>query len=89
MKERSVIKISLLAIILAIVLSIIGFNLIKIKSAKMIAVNDNETRRAMTYNEVTDENSNIDNCEYVKFNSFFIRDLDGDGYAEKYDGTCN
>ena len=89
MKKKSVIKISLVAIILAIVLSIIGFNLIKIKSAKMIAVNDNETRRAMTYNEVTDENSNIDNCEYVKFNSFFIRDLDGDGYAEKYDGTCN
>ena len=73
MKKRSKILISLFAIIVIVILSIVGFNLIKIKKSKMIAVNDNETRRAMTYNEVTDENSNIDNCEYVKFNSFFIR----------------
>lgn len=89
MKRKSKILISLFAIILVIALSIIGFNIIKIKNQKMVAVNDNEKRRAMTYTEVTDDNANIDNCEYVKFNSFFIRDLDGDGYAEKYDGTCN
>lgn len=70
MKKRRKILISLFAIVLAIVLSIVGFNLIKTKNAKIIAVNDNETRRAMTYNEVTDDNGNIDNCEYVKFNSF-------------------
>ena len=48
-----------------------------------------EIARASSYNEVTDEDSNVSNCSYVKFNSFFTRDLDGDGYAEKYDGTCN
>jgi hypothetical protein len=50
---------------------------------------NSEIKRAASYNEITDSDYEVDNCEYVKFNAFFIRDLDGDGYAEKYDGTCN
>ena len=50
-------------------------------------ISPNEIKRAMSYNEIT--NGDIENCEYVKFSSFFTRDIDGDGYAEKYDGTCN
>ena len=42
----------------------------------------------MTYKRFTDEDSKIDNCDYVQFNAFFTRDLDGDGYAEKIAGTC-
>ncbi len=42
----------------------------------------------MTYNRFTDEDSKIDNCDYVQFNAFFTRDLDQDGYAEKIAGTC-
>ena len=33
--------------------------------------------------EETDDGSN------VKFSAFFAKDLDGDGYAEKYHGVCN
>lgn len=42
----------------------------------------------MTYKRFTDEDSKIDNCDYVQFNAFFTRDLDQDGYAEKIAGTC-
>ena len=42
----------------------------------------------MTYKRFTDEDSKIDNCDYVQFIAFFTRDLDQDGYAEKIAGTC-
>ena len=83
MKLRKKSLISICIIALTIVLSVICFYLTKTNNLKMVAVKDNETRRSMTYNEVNDDSANIDNCEYVKFNSFFIKDLDGDGYAEK------
>lgn len=43
----------------------------------------------LAYNRITDDDANISNCEYVKFSAFFTKDIDEDGYAEKYDGTCN
>lgn len=47
-----------------------------------------EDRRAMNYNLVTDDDAKIPGNDYVLFNAYFLRDLDNDGYAEKYDGTC-
>ena len=58
-----------------------------------------ENQRAMSYaqfvdgddkvyiegTEGTDSEQTVDN---VKFSAFFLRDLDGDGYAEKLKGTC-
>ena len=53
-----------------------------------------ELARAMTYEQFeegsddvysTDGETKVDN---VKFSAFFLRDLDGDGYAEKMKGTC-
>ena len=89
MRKRKKTLTILIAIIFIFAIDIIQPNLIKNKNSKRININNNEYRRAMTYNQVTESDSNIDNCEYVKFSSFFIRDLDNDGYAERYDGTCN
>lgn len=48
-----------------------------------------ENKRAANYTVITDSNSIIPNTQNnVKFSAFFTRDLDGDGKAEKYDGTC-
>lgn len=47
-----------------------------------------ENKRAANYNLITDEDSKIDQTDNVTFSSFFLRDLDGDGIAEKYSGTC-
>ena len=49
---------------------------------------DSELARAMTYDQFTDADSNIDGTDYVKFGAFFLRDINNDGYAEKIKGTC-
>ena len=88
-RKKSINKRKLIILIFAVlvVASIITFILKHKNSTK--TVYSSEFARASSYNEITDNDYNIDNCEYVKFSSFFIRDLDGDGYAEKYDGTVN
>ena len=48
---------------------------------------DPELARAMTYGEFTDDDVKTDS-EYVEFGAFYLRDLDGDGNAEKVKGTC-
>ena len=47
-----------------------------------------EDKRAMNYTLVTEDNAKVDGTENVLFNAYFLRDLDHDGYAEKYNGTC-
>lgn len=85
-KKRVLISAVAISILVAIVLGVFLLN--RNTSTTSYEVNS-EVKRASSYNEITDDDYKIDNCEYVRFNSFFIRDLDGDGYAEKYDGTCN
>ena len=72
------------------------------KINKENVVLDPELARAMTYEQfldgsnnvyATDENGNanenVENLvENVKFGAFFLRDINGDGYAEKLKGTC-
>ena len=40
------------------------------------------------YQEVQASDEKIDNTDYVTFDAFYLKDLDGDGYAEKIRGTC-
>ena len=47
-----------------------------------------ELLRAMTYEQFEDGDENVEGTDNVKFSAFFLRDLDGDGYAEKIKGTC-
>lgn len=48
-----------------------------------------EDKRAANYTIITDSSSIVKNTKNnVKFTAFFTRDLDNDGNAEKYDGTC-
>ena len=49
---------------------------------------DAETLRAMTYEELSEEDENVEGTDNVKFSAFFLRDINGDGYAEKIKGTC-
>ena len=44
---------------------------------------DPELARAMTYDQFEDGDENIEGTDNVKFSAFYLRDLDGDGYAEK------
>ena len=49
--------------------------------------NDSNVAKAMSYEEL-DENEYETQSEFVKFAAFYTKDLDNDGYAEKYKGTC-
>ena len=51
---------------------------------------DPELLRAMDYDVILPENQVAEaatNCEFVKFDAFFLRDIDGDGYAEQVRGS--
>ena len=75
-----------LLVILLIVSSIIT---IKQSIDKEVITNPNsELLRSMSYEQFVDGDENVEGTDNVKFSAFFLRDLDGDGYAEKLKGTC-
>ena len=86
-KKKLIISVSTITILLIALVTALLIS--SQKETKLSDVNELEAKRYLAYNEITDADAIISNCEYVQFNSFFIRDVDGDGYAEKYDGTCN
>ena len=47
-----------------------------------------ELARAMNYAQFEEGDDQVEGTDNVKFSAFFLRDLDGDGYAEKLKGTC-
>lgn len=87
-KKKKILKITSAVLIIAILVAVAIMSKFTSNKTSKVATEDNETRRAMTYNQITDADADIDNCEYVKFSSFFIRDLDR-RLCRKYDGTCN
>ena len=48
-----------------------------------------EIARSMEYEQVQDGDEDLEETNNVKFDAFFLRDLNGDGYAESIRGTCN
>lgn len=58
------------------------------KISKLNAM-DPELRRAITYEQFEEGSDNVEGTEDdIKFSAFFLRDINGDGYAEKIKGTC-
>ena len=80
-------KVSIFIIFTIIVLFIIGVLNYKDNKTNSIAANS-EMARTLTYAEAQDGDEDIKNTENVKFDAFFLQDLDGDGNAEKIRGTC-
>ena len=92
-------KVSLIAIILAIITVIIVAVFIQTKKEYNSNQISKENLRAKNYAEFVDGDEvvykdgtqgteNAEVIDNVKFSSFFLRDIDGDGYAEKLKGTC-
>ena len=78
-------------IAIALVATIIAIAIISSKgegTKKKSFTPDSELARAMTYDQFSDDDANIDGTDYVKFGAFFLRDINNDGYAEKIKGTC-
>ena len=83
-------KIKILIILFTIIalITTIVFVVLKKNTKTHLSSYDNELLRTMAYEQFVDGDENIDATDNVKFSSFFLRDLDGDGYAEKIKGTC-
>ncbi len=74
-----------IAIILLVVLLL---NMLFKNSQQINNTYNPELARAMEYQKVNDGDDGETGSEYVKFDAFFLRDLDNDGYADKIRGTC-
>ena len=84
--NKKVIGISVAILVFVITLVCVLFKVQSdLKASKM---NDFEHLRSMEYAVVTDDDIKVENCDNVTFSAFFTRDLDGDGYAERLNGTC-
>ena len=77
---------AIFAIAIALVAILIANKGEKIKERTIVA--GPELARAMTYDQFQDGDEDINGTDYVKFGAFFLRDVNGDGYAEKIKGTC-
>ena len=73
---------------IAAIIAIVLLNTKNNKLNKENQVYDPELARAMTYDQFEPGDDDIEGTDNVKFSAFFLRDLDGDGYAEKIKGTC-
>ena len=80
-KNKFIVFISIFIVLLFTLILNIGIHQKTIISSEM--------KKLQTYNQISDEDYNIDNCDFVKFNAYFARDINNDKIAEKLDGTCN
>ena len=76
------------AVILAVMAILMLFTYVTKKVKNRTANLDSELLRSKNYAQVTDEQSKVENTDFVKFSAFFTRDINGDGNAEKLLGTC-
>ena len=73
--------------LIVLIITAIGAIAVSRNRIKNITNLDSETARAMTYGEVQAGDEKTE-TPYVEFNSYFLRDLNNDGIAEKIKGTC-
>ena len=78
-----IIGILLYVVILIVLAALFLLSRREIKNSTKNLNLDPELARAMTYDQFEDGDENIEGTDNVKFSAFYLRDLDGDGYAEK------
>ena len=71
------------AMLLVLVIAIIAV----IQSTKNKTVISPELAKAMTYDQVEEGDEAVEGTDNVKFDAFFLRDINQDGYAESIRGT--
>ena len=66
-----------LFVVIGFIVGVVTLNLNRMKEPI-----DPEIARSMTYDQVQDGDEDVSGTNYVKFEAFFLRDLNGDGNAE-------
>ena len=80
-------KLSTIIIVLMLIVLAVATKLTYKKQNRLYNL-DTELLRAINYEQLTEQDQNIEGTDNVKFSAFFLRDVDGDGYADKIKGTC-
>ena len=83
-KGKRILILSIITSIIVLLASIFTITKVNNKTKNI----DAEILHSMNYVQITDEDSKVENTDFVKFSAFFTRDLDGDEKAEKLLGTC-
>ena len=87
--KRKIISIAIFAVVvIAIIIASVINQSNEQSSRRKKIIADGELARAMTYDQFVDGDEAVDGTDNVKFSAFFLRDINGDGYAEKIKGTC-
>ncbi|MCI8655334.1 MAG: hypothetical protein HFJ48_05650, partial [Clostridia bacterium] len=87
-KERKVIiGIALVLMMISLIATIVINQITSKMSNNTTITMTPELARAKTYEQVQEGDEAVEGTENVKFDAFFLRDLDGDGYAESLRGT--
>lgn len=86
--KQANLKTKLTALAGVITVAAISVGLIAISPNKLKTTIDPEIAKSMEYNEVQPGEEKVSGTDYVEFDAFFLRDLDGDGTAESIRGTC-
>ncbi len=84
--KKITLSISALAVVTAIITVVALLVNTQNQKAKLLA--DPEIQKSMEYEQVQEGDEKVPNTDYVQFDAFFLRDLDGDGYAEQVRGMC-
>ena len=89
-KKRTLNKGKLLPILIIalLLISLVTATILTYKKSTITHNVDAELLRAITYDQFVEGDQNIEGTDNVKFSAFFLRDVDGDGYADKIKGTC-
>lgn len=83
-KHKILIGIGFILAVICLIVTLV----VRLKSGKLTEI-DAELARAMTYDQFGEGEEIVDGTNRcLEFSAFFLRDLDGDGYAEKIKGTC-
>ena len=83
-KENKKAKIILIVVLMIITLISIILSMCVKKSKN---INEAEMKVAKSYTQV-EEDDDKTQSDFVKFDAYVLKDLDGDGKAEKLRGTC-
>ena len=89
-RNKKIVQISLISIILILIIIAILINKNKTNKIEMTP----ELLRSQSYKIADEEDelvydSNDNLVEAIRFDAFFLKDINGDGGAEKVRGTCN
>ena len=87
--KKEIISIAIfVVVVIAIIIAIVVNQSNEQSSRRKKIIAGGELARAMTYDQFVDGDEAVDGTDNVKFSAFFLRDINGDGYAEKIKGTC-